>query len=189
MAEILLLHHVLGKTKGIEAIADQLRDAGHTVHMPDLFEGRTFSTLEEGLAFVKEIGFGEVSARGIRAASELSRDVVYAGFSLGVSAAQQLAQTREGAKGALFFHSCLPTSAFESQWPVDLPVQIHAMNEDPFFVEDGDIDSARELVASGNRAELFMYEGKEHLFTDNSLPSYDAEATKLLMKRVLDFLA
>jgi dienelactone hydrolase len=189
MAEVLLLHHVLGRTKGIEAIADQLRDAGHTVHVPDLFDGRTFSSLEEGLVFVKEIGFKEVTARGVRAAGELSRDVVYAGFSLGVPAAQQLAQTREGARGALFFHACLPTSEFESQWPADLPVQIHAMNADPFFVEDGDINAARELVASANHAELFLYEGKEHLFTDSSIPSYDADATKLVIKRVLDFLA
>ncbi|MHC0038794.1 dienelactone hydrolase family protein [Pseudoneobacillus sp. C159] len=189
MAEVLLLHHVLGRTKGIEAIANQLRDAGHTVHVPDLFDGRLFSSLEEGMAFVKEIGFEEVTARGVRAASELSRDVVYAGFSLGVPAAQQLAQTREGARGALFFHACLPTSFFESQWPANLPVQIHAMREDPFFVEDGNIDAARELVASANHAELFLYEGKEHLFTDNSLPSYDVEATKLVIKRVLDFLA
>ncbi|UOQ44324.1 dienelactone hydrolase family protein [Halobacillus salinarum] len=189
MAEILLLHHVLGRTKGIEAIADQLRDSGHTVHVPDLIDGRIFSSLEEGLGFVKEIGFEEVRARAVQAASELPRDVVYAGFSLGVPAAQQLAQTREGASGALFFHACLPTSEFESQWPIDLPVQIHAMNADPFFVEDGDINAARDLVDSANHAELFLYEGKEHLFTDSSLPSYDAEATKLVIKRVLDFLA
>ncbi|AGX02567.1 MULTISPECIES: dienelactone hydrolase family protein [Bacillaceae] len=189
MAEVLLLHHVLGRTKGIEAIADQLRDAGHTVHVPDLFKGRVFTSLEEGLAFVKEIGFEEVTARGVRAATELSRDVVYAGFSLGVPAAQQLAQTREGARGALFFHACLPPSVFKSEWPADLPVQIHAMDTDPFFVEDGDIDAARELVASADHAELFLYEGREHLFTDSSLPSYDAVATKLVIKRVLDFLA
>jgi dienelactone hydrolase len=189
MAEVLLFHHVLGRTKGIESIADQLRDAGHTVHVPDLFDGRIFSSLEEGLVFVKEVGFDEVTARGVRVARELSRDIVYAGFSLGVSAAQQLAQTREGARGALFFHACLPTSAFASEWPVDLPVQIHAMSADPFFVEDGDIDAARELVASANRAELFLYEGKEHLFTDSSLLSYDGDATKLVIKRVLEFLA
>jgi dienelactone hydrolase len=189
MAEVLLLHHVLGKTKGIESIADQLRDSGHIVHVPDLFEGRTFPSLEEGLGYVKEIGFEEVTARGIQAAGDLSRDVVYAGFSLGVPAAQQLAQTREGSRGALFFHACLPTSEFESPWPADLPVQIHAMNEDPFFVEDGDINAARELVESANHAELFLYEGKEHLFTDSSIPSYNADATKLVIKRVLDFLA
>lgn len=189
MAEVLLFHHVLGRTKGIEAIADQLRDAGHTVHTPDLFDGRTFSSLEEGLIFVKEIGFKEVMERGVRAARKHSCDVVYAGFSLGVMAAQQLAQTREGARGALFFHACVPTSAFQSQWPQDLPVQIHAMKEDPYFVEDGDINAARNLVASANHAELFLYEGKEHLFTDSSLESYDADATKLVINRILDFLS
>ncbi|WP_229740585.1 dienelactone hydrolase family protein [Ornithinibacillus halotolerans] len=184
-----MFHHILGKTKGIEAFAEQLRSAGHTVHVPDLFDGRTFSSLEDGLEFVNEIGSEELIERGVRVASELSRDVIYAGFSLGVMPAQKLAQTREGAKGAIFFHACLPTSAFESPWQPDLPVQIHAMNEDPFFVEDGDIDAARELVALANHAELFQYEGKEHLFTDNSLPSYDADAMKLVMKRVLKFLA
>ncbi|WP_273851835.1 dienelactone hydrolase family protein [Guptibacillus spartinae] len=183
-----MLHHVLGKTEGIEAIAEQLREAGHIVHVPDLFEGRIFSSLEEGLGFVKEIGFREVTARGIRAADDLSRDLVYAGFSLGVPVAQQLAQTRNGARGALFFHACLPPSEFESPWPVDLPVQIHAMNADPFFVEDGDINAARELVESANHAELFLYEGKEHLFTDSSIPSYNPVAAKVVMNRVLDFL-
>ncbi|MCA0972209.1 dienelactone hydrolase family protein [Halobacillus litoralis] len=189
MAEVLLLHHVLGRTNGIEAIAEQLRNEGHTVHVPDLFEGCTFDSLEEGLAFVKEIGFGEVTKRGVRAASELSTGIVYAGFSLGVAAAQQLAQTREGARGALFFHACLSTSAFESKWPADLPVQIHAMSADPFFVEGGDLNAAQELEASAHHAELFLYEGEEHLFTDSSLPSYDADATKLVMKRVVEFLA
>ncbi|RIW32060.1 dienelactone hydrolase [Bacillus salacetis] len=188
MAEVLLFHHVLGRTKGIEAFADQLKEAGHIVHVPDLFDGRTFSSLEEGLGFVKEIGFEEVTARGVQAASELSEDIVYAGFSLGVPAAQKLAQTREGARGALFFHACLPASAFGSKWPDGLPVQIHAMSGDPFFVEDGDINAARELMDSTNHAELFLYEGKEHLFTDSSLPSYDADATELVIKRVLEFL-
>jgi len=188
MAEVLMFHHVLGRTKGIEAIADQLRGAGHIVHVPDLFDGRIFSTLEDGLEFVKGIGFGEVSARGVQAANELSNDIVYAGFSLGVSAAQKLAQTRAGARGALFFHACFPPSAFDSEWPKEVPVQIHAMNEDPFFVEDGDIDAARELVKSTIHADLFLYEGKEHLFTENCLPSYDDDATKLLIKRVINFL-
>jgi dienelactone hydrolase len=188
MAEVLMFHHVLGRTKGIEAIADRLRDAGHIVHVPDLFDGRIFSTLEEGLEFVKGIGFGEVSARGVQMANELSNDIVYAGFSLGVPAAQKLAQTREGARGALFFHACLPPSAFDSEWPKDVPVQIHAMTKDPFFVEDGDIHAARELVKSTNHAELFLYEGREHLFTESCLPSYDDDATKLLIKRVINFL-
>jgi dienelactone hydrolase len=105
-------------------------------------------------------------------------------------AAQQLAQTRPGAKGALLFHSCVPVSEFGEAWPTGVPVQVHAMADDPFFTEeDGDLDAAKALVAATDQAQLFLYPGKDHLFADSSLPSYDAEATTLLTSRVLEFLA
>lgn len=189
MAEVILYHHVCGLTSGVVEFAGILRNAGHTVHTPDLFDGRTFSVLEEGMGFVRELGFGEVTERGIRAANGLPNEIVYAGFSLGVVPAQKLAQTRVGARGALFFHSCLPVSEFGSAWPQGVPVQIHAMNGDSFFVDDGDIDAARSLLKEAEQAEMFLYEGDQHLFADSSLPSYDAEATSLLIGRVLDFLS
>jgi dienelactone hydrolase len=103
--------------------------------------------------------------------------------------AQKLAQTRPGARGALFFHACLPTSEFGSPWREGVPLQVHAMEGDPFFVDDGDIDAARALLEEAEDAEMFLYPGNQHLFADSSLPSYDAEATSLLTRRVLDFLA
>jgi len=189
MAEVVLFHHAQGLTRGVAAFADQLRSAGHIVHTPDLFEGRTFPTLEQGMAFVKQIGFGEVMARGERAVQALPAGLVYAGFSLGVVPAQKLAQTRPGARGALLFYSCVPVSEFGSAWPTGVPVQIHGMDQDPFFVGEGDVDAARALVAEADQAELFLYPGDQHYFADSSLPSYDPEATALLTKRVLDFLA
>jgi dienelactone hydrolase len=188
MAEVLLFHHAQGQTPGLVAFADELRQAGHTVHAPDLFDGRTFASVEEGVAHAGEIGFGELLEQGVRAADGLPAELVYAGFSLGVMPAQRLAQTRPGARGALFFHACLPTSEFGS-WPAGVPVQIHAMDADPFFVDEGDIDAARALVESAKEAELFLYPGDRHLFADASLPSYDADATALLHRRVLEFLA
>ena len=188
MAEIVLFHHAQGLTSGVVAFADELRRAGYTVHTPDLYEGRTFPTLEEGIAHAGEIGFGTVLERGVRAADDVPEDVVYAGFSLGVMPAQKLTQTRPGARGALFFHACLPTAEFGA-WPAGVPVQIHAMDTDPFFVDEGDIDAARALVADVPDAELYLYPGNGHLFADSSLPSYDAEATALMMRRVLAFLA
>ncbi|HKY74857.1 MAG TPA: dienelactone hydrolase family protein [Acidimicrobiia bacterium] len=188
MAEVLLFHHAQGQTKGFLAFADELRQAGHGVHTPDLYEGRTFDSIEEGLANVEAIGFETIVERGVRAAQELPAELVYAGFSLGVVPAQMLAQSRPGSRGALLLHSCLPTSSFGEGWPAGVPVQIHAMERDPFFVEEGDIDAARALVAEAEQAELFLYPGEQHLFADPSLPSYDADATALLLNRVLDFL-
>ncbi len=189
MAEVVLFHHALGLTPGVVAFADQLRRAGHTVHTPDLFHGRTFGTIEDGMRHAAEIGFpGRVIERGVRAVDGLPAELVYAGFSLGVLPAQKLAQTRPGARGALLFYSCVPVAAFGAAWPSGVPVQIHGMDADPIFVGEGDIDAARELVEQAEDAQLFLYPGDKHYFADSSLPSYDADATALLTQRVLGFL-
>ncbi len=190
MTEVLLFHHAQGLTPGVRAFADGLRSAGHTVHTPDLFGGRTFQSIEDGLAYIGGIGSEDMRERGVRVADELPSALVYAGFSFGVLPAQKLTQTRPGARGAMLFHSCLPVSgawAF-GPWPNGVPVQIHGMDKDPIFVGEGDIDAAREIVAKNEEAELFLYPGDQHCFADSSLPSYDADATALLTKRVLAFL-
>jgi dienelactone hydrolase len=188
MANVLLFHHALGQTTGFVAFAETLRAAGHEVHTPDLDGGRTFGTVDEGVAFARAIGFAQIIERGTGAANGLPDDLVYAGFSLGVMPAQKLAQTRPTARGALLFDACVPVATFSPSWPADVPVQIHAMDADPSFVDEGDIDAARALVASNERAELFLYPGDKHLFADASLPAYDAAAAALLVQRVLAFL-
>jgi dienelactone hydrolase len=188
VAGVLLFHHALGQTPGFLVFADDLRRAGHTVHAPDLFDGRTFDSIDEGVAHASEIGFGTIIERGERAANALPAALVYAGFSLGVLPAQKLAQTRAGARGALLFHSCVPVSEFGPTWPAGVPVQVHAMDADPYFVNDGDLEAARALVASADQAELFLYPGDQHLFVDPSLAAFDAAAADLLRERVLDFL-
>ena len=188
MAEIVLFHHAQGLTLGVTAFADELRHAGHIVHTPDLFDGHIFDSIEKGMGFVKDLGFSEVIERGERAVEDLPMELVYAGFSLGVVPAQKLAQTRPGARGALLFYSCIPVSEFGQAWPKGVPVQVHGMDADPIFVGEGDIDAARALVDEAEDGELFLYPGDQHYFADSSLPSYDGEATALLLQRVLKFL-
>jgi dienelactone hydrolase len=187
MADVVLYHHIQGLTDGVRSFADELRQAGHTVHTPDLFEGRTFGTIDEGLTFAGDAGFGALAERGVAAADAFPAEVVYAGFSFGVMIAQRLAQTRPGARGALLMCSCLPVSEFGDAWPAGVPVQVHAKDGDPFFAEDR--EAAEALVESTDRAELFLYPGDEHLFADSSLPAYDPAAAALLGERVLAFLA
>jgi dienelactone hydrolase len=191
MAEVLLLHHAQGLTPGVKAFADELREAGHEVHTPDLFDGRTFGSIDEGMAFIKESGMDELTERGLQAADDLPPDVVYAGMSFGEMIAQKLAQTRPGARGAVLMYSAIPISgewAF-GPWPDGVPVQIHGMDNDPVFIGEGDVDAAREIVEKVEDAELFLYPGDQHYFADSSLPSYDPDATRLLMQRVKSFLA
>lgn len=188
MAEVLLFHHAQGRTPGVVAFADELRRAGHTVHLPDLYDGRTFDDLEAGIGHAGEVGFGELLDRGVRAADGLPAGLVYAGLSLGVMPAQKLAQTRPGATGALLVSACVPPSEFGTAWPPEVPVQVHGMDADDIFVGEGDLDAARALTSSVEHGQLFLYPGNQHLFADNSLPSYDQAAARLLTERVLGFL-
>ncbi|MGZ8593110.1 MAG: dienelactone hydrolase family protein [Actinomycetota bacterium] len=187
MTTMLLFHHAQGQTAGFLAFADELRRAGHTVHAPDLYDGATFGTLDEGVAHARQIGFGEIIRRGSATADELPADIVYAGFSLGVLPAQSLAQGRPGARGALLYQACLPLSEFESSWPEGVPLQIHMMDADEESQEDR--LAAEALVQGVEDADLFLYPGSAHLFADSSLDDYDEQAAELLTERTLAFLS
>ena len=186
MAERLLFHHAHGQTAGFLAFADELRSVGHVVHSPDLYDGKTFVDLDEGVGYAREVGFDTIAERGRLAADGLPEELVYAGFSLGVMPAQMLAQTRPGAKGALLFSAAFPASEFGASWPPGVPLQIHMMEADEWAVED--LPAARELTDAVDGAELFLYPGDRHLFADSSLPDYDEPAATLLTQRVLEFL-
>jgi dienelactone hydrolase len=184
MTEVLLFHHAQGQTAGFLAFAEELRGAGHVVHVPDLYDGRTFAALDDGVRYAERTGFDAIVQRGAAAADSLRSEIVYAGFSLGTLPAQMLTQTRPGAQGALLLHGCTPTSEFERPWPEDVPLQIHSMEADEWF----ELDVARDLVNEIAHAELFLYPGAAHLFADSSLEEFDAQAAALLSQRVLAFL-
>ena len=188
MAEVLLFHHACGRTEGVLAFADRLREAGHVVHAPDLFDGHTFPSVELGVTHAQQVGFGALLVRGVAAAEGLPEAIVPIGFSLGVLPAQMLAQTRPGVRAAVLAHSCVPPGEFADAWPEGVPVHVHAMDRDPWFVDEGDLEAAEQLVASTPDAELFLYPGDRHLFADSSLPSYDESAAGLMLQRVTALL-
>ena len=186
MTEILLFHHAQGRTQGVLAFAEELSAVGHVVHTPDLYDGRTFDDLDEGVGYARQVGFDTIMERGRLAAEGLPNELVYGGVSLGVMPAQMLAQTRRGARGAALLSAALPAAEFGDGWPHGVPLQIHMMESDPWV--DEDLPVARELVESTERAELFLYPGDRHLFADSSLPDYDEAAARSLRERVLSFL-
>ena len=162
MAGILLFHHAQGQTPGFLEFAELLREAGHLVHTPDLYDGKTFADLEEGVAYAERVGIPEIVNRGSAFAQDLPAGLVYAGFSLGALPAQALTQTRPGARGALFFHGGVPTTEFDYPWPAGVPLQIHTMDADEWT----EIDVVKELAGQIEVAELFLYPGSAHLFAD-----------------------
>ena len=184
MTEMILFHHALGVTDGVVAFAGRIRDGGHRVTVGDLFDGKTFGTLEEGVAHEEEIGWEAMIERSEAAAVDLPPGIVFGGFSLGAVYAQRLAQTRPGALGALLYHGGdNPPSAFETPWPARAGLQVHVSEDDPWF----DRGSGEQLVSEAG-GELFPYPGSAHLFTDRSWTEYDEASTDLVVDRTLAFL-
>jgi dienelactone hydrolase len=182
IAEVIVFHHALGLTDAVRRFATALSDHGHTVHTPDLYDGRTFTMIEEGMAHSEEIGGPMAIVDRARAAVEsLPGEVVYVGFSLGVLSAQSLAQTRPGARGAVLCYSALPLGEWGENWPEAWPegvrLQLHILEGDE------DFEVAQGLAATVPGAELFVYPGTEHYFAE-----HDDEAAQLLTQRVLAFL-
>ncbi|SDV00217.1 Dienelactone hydrolase [Microlunatus sagamiharensis] len=187
MAEVLLFHHVLGRTAGMEALAERFREAGHTVHLPDLFEGRTFTDRGTARAYVDEVGFDTLVERGRVVAEDLPRELVYAGISLGALPAQLLTQTRLGARAAVLISAAGAPSDFDAPWPRGVPVQVHLKEDDP-LMDEGDLAAARSIVEVVPDAELFRYPGATHLFTEAGYADHDPAATDLLVERVTALL-
>lgn len=184
MADIILFHHALGLTPGIQAFADRLRKAGHLVIVPDYFAGRTFESIEYGVAYAEAEGYARIIDRAIASVQPLPAPVVVGGFSLGALPAQKLAQTNRGVIAALLYHGGVPVEVFESPWPTGVALQVHVTDEDPWT----DVDEAQALVTAAG-GQLLVYPGFGHLVTDSSHPDYDAEVAGEMLDQTLAFLA
>jgi dienelactone hydrolase len=186
MAPVLLFHHAQGLTDGVRAFADELRAAGHDVQVPDLYDGRVFADLTEGVAHAQQVGVEEILRRGRAAADGLAPGTATIGFSLGVLPAQQLAQTDPAVRAAVLLHSAVPAETFGDGWPDGVALQLHLSDEDPWIVEDR--PAAEALAATVPGAELFVYPGSGHLIADSSLAEYEPESAALILDRVKQFL-
>jgi dienelactone hydrolase len=183
MATIVLFHSALGVTVGVRRFAAALSGDGDTVLTPDLFDGETFPTVEQGVQKRDALGIPELMRRATAAVEMCPPDSIYAGFSMGAAAAQYLALSRPGARALVLMHAVLPLAALGvSQWP-PVPVQIHASEGDPWVDDVVVAEFAR--VAS---ATVFRYPGKGHLFADQDYPDYDAASADLLERRVREFI-
>jgi len=184
MTDIMLFHHAQGLTDGVRAFATRLEAHGHRVVLPDLYDGATYHTLDEGVAHAERAGLDALTARGVAAAKDMPLASVFAGFSLGALPAQKLAQTRPGALGAVLYHGSVPAGTFGTAWPAAVALQIHLAQDD----EWSELDVAQALARTAPRGELYIYPGSAHLITDSSLDEYDPDNTDLILQRTNTFL-
>src|SRR4051794_21348381 len=189
MSNVALFHSVLGLRQGVLDAAERLRQEGHQVVAPDLFEGRTFDEYEPALAYAEEeLGHPALKERALAAAAELPDGFVSAGFSLGCVMAAHVA-TQRPVSGVLMIAGAIPMSWLDATWPAGVPAQTHSTLGDPWREKEEIDQTVRDVEAGGGTIEVFDYAGSGHLFTDPTLPSeYDAEATELFWSRALPFV-
>jgi len=188
MVHLAVLHHALGLTEGVRDFARRLQADGREVSTPDLFDGHTFERIEDGVAYAERVGMSELMARGLAAVPPGPAPLLVVGISLGVLAAQAIAQQRSGMRGAVLVAACLPHRSLGERWPDDVPVHVHAMEHDPWFADGGDREAADELVAVDREARLVLHPGAAHLFVDATLPDFDAVACAAVIASVEEML-
>ena len=192
MTQILLFHHELGLTDGVRALAQKIEAGGHTVHLPDLYEGRTFTTVQQGLAHLNEIGRAQIEARGVAATAEHRQASVVAGISMGVAPAFKAAQTVPAFRACIAVSAALPLNTYAPLWMPHVALQVHLGTDDPRVTQQ-ELPLARSYASSAeepdNPADLFEYETAAHLFMDSSTPEYDEALTDLLVERINALLA
>ncbi len=184
MAEIVLFHHAGGLTDGVLAFADRLRSDGHTVHTPDLFDGRTFTDVHDGVAYADAVGEETFAALAAEFVSGMGFELVYGGMSMGAARAAEQVLARPGARGAFFLYGAIAPSWWEATWPAGVPSQAHLSEADPWR----ELEAEAEYVAEVPGAELFVYPGSGHLFAEPGHPDYDEESARLAIERVSAFL-
>ncbi|MGW0467272.1 dienelactone hydrolase family protein [Streptomyces sp. NPDC003027] len=185
--DIMLFHSTYGPRPAVEAAAERLRAAGHQVRVPDLFEGQTAETVEEGMELQKAIGKEELLKRAVLASAPYSdRGLLYAGFSFGASVAQTLALGDEKARGLLLLHGT--SDIAESASVDDLPVQLHIADPDPFESHDWLTSWYLRMGKAGADVEVYRYPGAGHLYTDPDLPDYDEAAAEETWSIALAFI-
>lgn len=185
MIDVIVYHHALGVTAGVQAFADRLIAAGHRVMVPDLYEGETFATVDEGVEHAEAVGFDTIIDRGVAAATATDGRFAVVGFSLGVLPAQNLAQTHRRAAGAVLCHAAIPLGTFADSWPEGVALQLHNAPDDGW----GDFAEAEALAAAVPGAELFAYETSAHLAADSSTDDYNADIAEQIIGRTLALLA
>jgi dienelactone hydrolase len=188
---VVLFHSAFGRTTGVLQTAQRLRLLGHTVHTPDLYDGEVFGPDDrmEAVRKIQEVGFDGVLARSAAAVSQLSSELVYAGYSNGAACAELLAATRPGAVGAILMHGPLPIRDLGwKSWPKTVPVQVHFAAQDPRRRAEIVAAFAGRVQASGASFEICDYPGAGHLFADPDMPEYDPDAAEIMLTNVLRFL-
>ena len=183
MANVLLFHSVLGLRRAEHEIAAEFQADGHTVALPDLYDGRSTQFYPEGFEIKDAIGDAAIEARAREAVAAAPEDAVLAGVSYGAYLIGPFWGDRPKMRGALLFAGVAPWMTPRRK---DMRVSVHVAQPDPY--DDEAFFAEWVADAGGVPLEMHRYAGAGHYFLDRSLPDFNAEAAALCLERARAFL-
>jgi dienelactone hydrolase len=186
MTDVMLFHSVYGCRPAEQEIAARLRRLGHRVVVPDLYDGRTAETVDEGFAIYGKIGADHIAERAAAAAADMPPAAVLAGVSMGASVAAGLWALRPQAAGILLLHG---VCALPDALRPGIPLQLHLAEPDAYEDETFVADWLADAAGRGIAVEAFRYPGAGHYFLDASLGDHDAAAAAHAWERIEPFVA
>lgn len=188
MATIALFHSVLGIRPGLLEFADDLRSAGHEVHVIDQNDGKVFDEYEPAMAHMESVGFPALTAKAVEAVADLPDGFVTAGFSNGAGMGEFVAGRRP-VSGVLMFAGAIGLEWLDMTWPAEVPAQIHTTVDDPWREQDAIDSVAKSVQEAGGEIEVFDYPGSGHVFADSSkADEYQPAEADLMLTRIKAFL-
>jgi dienelactone hydrolase len=183
---VILFHSVCGLRPVELAAAEMIRAAGHNVSTPDLYDGVTADTIEQGFELKDDIGWDRICERAKTALVELPASTVLGGFSMSAGVVASVWPGRPKTRGVLLLHA--PAEIPGAMHWDGLRVQLHVAEHDRFAPADEWTTWQAEAERVGIAAEVFVYPGAGHFYTDQSLADHQASAARQTWDRVLRFL-
>jgi len=185
--DVVLFHSMFGLRSVEGEAAARLEAAGHRVTVPDLFGGATTEEgIDAGFALMRTIGWETIVERARLATESVPDNAVLMGLSMGVGVIGELWPERLRAAAVICLHS---TTGIPSGVPKGTPMQVHVAIGDR-FATDEDLEAVEASAARvGAEAAIYRYPHAGHLFTDATLPDFDAAAADATWTRILELLA
>lgn len=183
MTHIVLFHSILGCRAAEREMAAAFEKAGHTTHLPDLFENKTANNYDDGFALFRTFEREQLIERARDALNSVPENAVLSGISFGAGIVSSLWAERPKMQGALLFAGA---AEWANDLRADLPVQAHIAKPDPF--DDEAYFDEWQSACKTSDFNLYRYDNVGHFFLDRTLSDFDEDATKLCLERSIAFL-
>jgi len=190
---VLVIHENRGLNPYVEDVARRLAKVGYVAYAPDGLTsvGGFPGTDEAGaLAFRKVDGkkmFEDfvAAAEWLKKRPDSTGKLGAVGFCFGGGVVNQLA-VRLGSdlNAGVAYYGRQPAAADVPK--ISAPLMLHYAGADQ-GVDAGIPAFETALKANNKKYELFMYDGKQHGFHNDTTPRYDPDAAKLSWERSLEF--